>query len=122
MINISDKDKDLVIEWLLSGDTGISSECLACEFLGKQKNDGWGWRAPSDPADLGRCLRLIDKVPEIRKCVDSLALKNDSWKKIAGVWDEITESMINEVGIHWEKASRAPITFKIMQAALYPKN
>ena len=107
--------KDKVIKWLGSGDTGISSESLAFCYLKIDKTDIWGYRPPSDPADLGRCLRLIEIEPEVRKCVDELALKNDEWAKIAPHWDEISQSMSDEVGIHWEKADTAPITYKLMQ-------
>lgn len=113
------EDQQKVLQWLAGDDTGISSESLAFEFLKIEKKDKWGCRPPFDPADLGRCLRLIKLVPEIRKCVDSLAIKNDGWKKIAPHWDELSKSMEDEVGIDWSKGKRAPITYDLMQKYIY---
>lgn len=105
---------DKVIEWLAGDDTGASSKSLAFEYLGKAYNR---IDAPYDPDDLGRCLRLIKAVPEVRQCVDSLALKNTRWARAAKVWDAIAQSMADEVGIAWEKGQRAPLTYKIMKDA-----
>lgn len=102
-------------EWLASGDTGISSESLAFEYLGTERKRGICH--PLDPADLGRCLRLIAIVPEVRKCVDNLAIKDDGWAKVAPIWDKISESMVDEVGIDWSKGDRAPNTYELMRKA-----
>jgi len=115
----SDDSRQKVLEWLFNGDTGISSKSLAAEFLGvdnKRKGRFYCY-PPSDPSDLGRCLRLIEVAPAVRACVDTLAEKSDSWAKIAPVWDKITESMKKEVGINWEKGNSAPLTYEMMKAA-----
>lgn len=106
--------KDKVIEWLAGNDTGVSSKSLAFEYLGTANSR---IDCPRDPADLGRCLRLIEAVPDIRKCVDSLADKHPRWALAAKVWDKIAASMRDEVGIHWDKADKAPITYKMMKGA-----
>ncbi|MBN8901376.1 MAG: hypothetical protein J0H57_10120 [Rhodospirillales bacterium] len=109
--------RQIVLDWLAAGDTGISSECLAYEFLGAEKKGAFGIRPPADPSDLGRCLRLIARVPEVRKCVDNLGLKHEGWAKAAAVWDDIASLMEDEVGIDWSKGLSAPKTFKLMKAA-----
>jgi hypothetical protein len=38
-----------------------------------------------DPDDLGRCVRLIARVPEVRECVDRLGRKHEGWAKAAKV-------------------------------------
>jgi hypothetical protein len=106
-----------VMEWLASGDTGVSSESLAFEFMGTKRKGASGIGHPHDPADLGRCLRLIHRVPEVRRCVDSLATEDEGWAKCAAVWDEIAASMADEVGIDWSKGKQAPITYKLMERA-----
>jgi hypothetical protein len=108
---------DRIMEWLASGDTGISSETLAFEYLGTERKGHFGIGYPHDPADLGRCLRLIARVPGVRPCVDRLALKHEGWAKAAKVWDEITASMEEEVGIDWSKGERAPKTYELMKVA-----
>lgn len=110
-----DDDKRAVIKWLFSSDTGASSECLAAEFLGVEPERV---SAPRDPADLGRCLRLIEKVPAVRQCVDRLAAKHAEWMKAAAVWDKIAHSMKKEVGIHWDDPTkRASDTYQLMKQA-----
>lgn len=107
-------DTNAVIEWLGSGDTGMSSEALAFEFLGN-RNYTDSYSTPLDPADLGRCLRLIAKVPAVRACVDTLAQRHESWAKMAPAWDVLATTMANEVGIDWSKGKKAPDTYIAMQ-------
>lgn len=100
--------------WLHGDDTGISSKSLACEFLGMPNT----WvLAPADPADLGRCLRLIALAPEVRACVDSLANRHECWRRAAAVWDAIAASMAEEVGIDWSRGQSAPKTYELMKQA-----
>ena len=106
-------DTQKVIEWLAADDSGMSSKALAFEFLGTSSGDSHS--TPLDLADLGRCLRLIDKVPAVRACVDSLATKFASWAKMAPAWDMLAETMKDEVGIDWSKGRSAPVTYKAMQ-------
>jgi len=108
---------DRVLAWLASGDTGISSESLAYEFLNQERPGRSGCHPPLDPADLGRCLRFLALVPEARICVDRLAAKNKGWELAAKAWDAITASMIAEVGIDWSKGKSAPATYAMMKAA-----
>lgn len=114
---MNQESKQKVLEWVFGRDTGTSSQNLAAEYLGVQARGHFGLSGPHDPADLGRCLRLIALVPEIRACVDSLALKSTHWAKAAAVWDEISASMEDEVGIDWSKAQRAPKTYQMMEDA-----
>lgn len=59
-------------EWLLGGDTGISSETLAAHMLGVEKAGPFGKQAPSDAADRGRCIRLLKHIPEWVPRLDEL--------------------------------------------------
>lgn len=108
------EDEKKILEWLSSNDTGISSKSLAFEYLGTLNNNV---DAPRDPSDLGRCLRLIKIVPDVRKCVDSLATKHLRWAKAAKVWEQIAKSMEEEVGIDWSKGERAAKTYTMMKEA-----
>lgn len=49
--------------WALSGDTGVSSETLARHMLG-YRIEGKFESPPSDADDRGRCIRLLELVPE----------------------------------------------------------
>jgi len=59
-----------VLFWALSGDTGTSSETLCAYFTGNPQRRFSG--APSDGADRGRCIRLLELVPEWIPRLDEL--------------------------------------------------
>ena len=101
-----------IIHWLASGDTGVSSQNIAFECLGETLRIKSS--TPLDPDDLGRCLRLISKVPECRAAVDSLGGKYEKWAIAAKHWDELAMMMEEEVGIDWSKGRSAPKTYARM--------
>lgn len=47
--------------WSLSGDTGISSEALCAHMTGNEVRRTF---APADASDRGRCIRLLELIPE----------------------------------------------------------
>lgn len=47
--------------WALSGDTGISSSAIAQHMTGSGKRQ---MQPPSDADDRGRCIRLLEIIPE----------------------------------------------------------
>lgn len=59
-----------VMFWALSGDTGVSSETMCAFFTGNPLRRFSG--APSDAADRGRCIRLLELVPEWIERLDEL--------------------------------------------------
>ena len=107
--------KDRVISWLLSGDTGSSSEAICAHMTGK--GTYYGHSYPSDPSDLGRCLRLLELVPEWKPRIAEMAKYSPGWAGLVAEWDKLTNLMTNEVGIHWEKGESAPATYKAMKLA-----
>lgn len=50
--------------WALSGDTGISSEAIARHMTGSGPGSKFGMQPPSDASDRGRCIRLLELIPE----------------------------------------------------------
>lgn len=50
--------------WALAGDTGVSSEALAAHMSGYPGNARFGFMPPSDSGDRGRCIRLLELIPE----------------------------------------------------------
>ena len=103
-----------IVAWMADGDTGLSSETIALWISQRKKLSRWGAFTPSDPADLGRCLRLLRAVPELRERLHEMAECSEQWAHMLTYWDEIEQSMIDEVGIDWEKARSAPKTYEIM--------
>jgi len=54
-----------IIKWLANGETGMSSKAMAFTALGvKYKNACY---YPYDPADLNRCLLLLEAAPIVRE-------------------------------------------------------
>lgn len=104
-------EEQKIVEWLSGSDTGVSSKALAFAFLGETY-----FRArfaPADPADLGRCLRLIRLVPQVREMVDELAgYGHKEWERLAPHWDELTALFESEKG---HPLGKAPKTYQRMQ-------
>lgn len=102
-----------VIAWFCSHDTGISSKAIASHMtVGKAPYGSY----PSDPADLGRCLRLLDKFPDwSERMPDEMAAYGPEWKAMASNWPKLAEMMAEEVGIAWEKGRAAPKTYDFMR-------
>lgn len=77
-----------VLHWALSRDTGISSEAIAKHMT----NSGTDrMMPPSDSDDRGRCIRLLELVPEWIPRLPEM-VKYDSEQKDTGI-------MINSSGI-----------------------
>jgi len=102
--------------WFASDDTGMSSEGMACHMSGTPLRDAWC--APSDPADLGRCLRLLERFPEWKQRVSEMAAYGGEWAALVPHWDEVSKLMADEVGIDWSKGRSAPITYAAMKTYL----
>lgn len=60
------------LRWALSDDTGISSETMCAFFTNTPKHGPFGMQAPSDAADRGRCIRLLNIIPEWIERLDEL--------------------------------------------------
>lgn len=100
--------------WVVGADTGSSSRSIWAAMLGVGNRDD----NPLDPADLGRCLRLLEIIPEWKPRVPELAALSPEWKALADRWDDLATSMENEVGIAWQKGSSAPLTYDLMKEIL----
>lgn len=100
------------MQWLAGRDTGISSKAIMIHMLdGAPEEHSY----PSDPADLGRCLRLLALIPEWRGRILEMSAVGCVWAGLARRWDDLEKSMIDEVGIGWEKGRSAPRTYQLMR-------
>ncbi len=104
-----------VIKWLCNGEVGSSSECMAMWLAFGEIGDV---NHPHDPADLDRCLRLLDAAPELRGVLTNMAKLSPSWNALISSWDAIEKSHLDEVGLGWTKARRAPKTYDLMRTVL----
>lgn len=61
-----------IIKWATGNDTGTSSEFL-CRFMLGIEPSQRGVSVPSDAGDRGRCIRLLNLIPEWWDRLDELA-------------------------------------------------
>ena len=100
------RESKKLIRWLLSDDTGISSKQIAAVMAGIEPRDTWHY--PSDPSDLGRCLRLLERFPNFD--VWEMRNVNGEWCHLVNHWGEL--KALYEL----EKAQRtAPKLYERMQ-------
>lgn len=87
-----------VLKWLRGIDTGISSKAIVAVMEGvppEVLNGGWGLKHPLDPADFGRCLRLLAIWPDYRPRLHEMAAVSPQWRVLVNHWDEL-EALYNE--------------------------
>ena len=87
-----------IAKWLASRDTGASSKAIVLWLSAGVAESDWGASTPSDPADLARCLRLLERIPEWKARMPEMANAGGLWPTFARRWDEITASFLSEVG------------------------
>lgn len=97
-------------EWLVSGDTGQSSITILAWMNGARSGHIY---YPLDPDDLGRCIRLINLVPEYREQLPDMAKASPEWEALVNHWDEL-EALYNEE----LPSRRAPKCYARMRALL----
>jgi hypothetical protein len=105
-----------VNRWIVGGDVGLSSKTIWATMLGIDLGED-GVNHPHDPADLGRCLRLLELVPEWKPRLPELAALDPRWRSLVEHWRELASSMEDEVGVAWEKGKCAPATYALMRTA-----
>lgn len=102
------------IEWLRSGERGISSEAMF-EYLtgipiGRGRKD-----TPTDPDDLRRCRLLLNKVPEFALRLSEMGFVSERWAKLVKVWDRLGAIMDEETAV----SNRCPRTWAAMSRLLF---
>ncbi|MGK0688754.1 hypothetical protein ACSFC0_25740 [Serratia marcescens] len=75
-------------DWLASDDTGMSSLFMASKLTGMFEAE---YAYPRDPADFGRCLRLIEAVPELESKIRDMSQHGKEWAVVAAHWYEWSE-------------------------------
>lgn len=86
-------DKRLA-QWLAGRDTGLSSECVAL-FLSAGVSNG---SSPMDMNDWGRCMRLLDIMPEWKGRMAEMAEAGGRWPAFAKRWAELADTWQAENG------------------------
>lgn len=95
--------------WLAGGDTGRSSKTIWKAMTGRPIGDRAS--VPLDPADFGRCHRLLEQFPDWRARLGEVAKRYPEWTKLVAAWDELTALYLEEF-----PTGRAPKLYARMRA------
>lgn len=99
-----------VIQWLLSRDTGVSSKAIVAQLSNIVLESPFSMDHPHDPADLGRCIRLLEAIPEFRERLDEMKQVSLIWAALVDHWDELETLYKEEL-----PTGRAPKCYARMQ-------
>ena len=79
--------------WSRSDDTGQSSKAMAHHLAPMAGLDTYHVNEPKarpyDSADFGRCVRLLDAVPELRRHLLRMAEVSPQWAALVENWEEL---------------------------------
>jgi hypothetical protein len=100
-------------QWVASRDTGLSSMCLWATMMGVKPRD---ISHPRDGADLGRCVRLLEAIPEWRVRLGEMASVSPYWAALVPEWDRLAEILAQETAGTGIKGS----TYKAMRELFDP--
>lgn len=77
------------VEWLVGGDTGVSSKTMCAALFGATPKDS---DMPHDAGDFGRCRRFIRFMPDGTKDIVFKKLSDKpEWVEIGKRWDELVD-------------------------------
>lgn len=108
---ITNETKQKFLEWLLFSDnTGVSSKTIGSTIILGRPYEKPGF--PFDPADLRRCVGLLDAIPELRDHMDKVAKLNPVWAVMVKNWDALEQSLRNEMK---REDGKAPVTYAAMR-------
>jgi len=101
-----------LIKWLNSDDTGVSSKAIVAYMEGIEPGR-FGYDYPHDPSDLGRCLRLLDIMPEYKARLKHMKHLSPVWRNLIQNWNEISALYYEEY-----PTGRAPKCYDRMKALI----
>lgn len=76
------------LKWIVSRDTGLSSRTIWGVMMGVDCE----WPSlPYDPADFGRCYRLLMLMPSWRERLPDVATRYPEWGPLVAAWSELEQ-------------------------------
>ena len=82
-----DSPEKRAAKWASGDKTGISSKALLSVMLGKRPKTSFCY--PHDGGDLGRCIGLLDAVPEYRERLSEMNSVGKEWAALIDHWPEL---------------------------------
>jgi hypothetical protein len=103
---------ETVIQWLLTGERGLSSDALCKAYFGIPERAGIDH--PHDPSDLRRCLLFLQAVDEPNQWrFDQLQDLSQAWLLLSCHWTELVACFEQECSQSINNA--APETYALIQ-------
>lgn len=100
--------------WIVGRDTGLSSRTIWAVMMGVPPVRPY---YPADPADFGRCFRLLQAVPEWRTRLSEVAPVSDVWAALIERWGEVEALYVEELA---GGTGMAPKCYALMKSIIYP--
>lgn len=82
-----DSTEKRAARWAAGSDTGASSKAMLSVMLGDRPKTSFCY--PHDGGDLGRCIGLLDAVPEYRERLDEMKIIGAEWAALIDHWAEL---------------------------------
>jgi len=95
-------------KWINGSDKGSSSKAIWAVMMG-EKPERHAY--PNDGSDLGRCMRLLELIPEWRERLFHMASVSEYWAALVAVWPQLE-------ALH--RADDAKATYAFMKSVLDP--
>ena len=99
-------DEQRAIQWMMGGDTGISSKAIWGVMMGTPPIIWWEQSPPLDPDDFGRCYRLLALIPNWRPRLAEVSALFPQWQRIVDHWADLEALYQEEVPNHRGNAPR----------------
>lgn len=113
-----------LLKWLAGDDTGISSLALIAHMEHNEgiaaMNGSFGMGHPRDPADLGRCIRLMDIESSYRDRILEMSFYSRQWARISVNWTELESLYREEAPAHHGSAPRTYARMKELLDGIKP--
>jgi hypothetical protein len=103
---MTDSIEKRALTWAIGRDTGASSMAIMAVMTGNKPESRYDY--PSDGGDLGRCLRLLDLIPEWKPRMSEMRAISPQWSALVDHWHELAE-------LH---ASNSPRLYEKMRSIL----
>ena len=92
-----------LIKWFIEGDVSRSAMSIVGAFY--EAMPEYGYVRPHDGSDFGRCIRLIETVPEMMDGVIELSRNFASWQALLENWEglKLEHKTVIEKGVSDKK-------------------
>ena len=111
---MSDIDNEVMLRltgWLIGKDTGVSSETMVAIYMGHTESKShFRFNTPWDAWDFGRCVRVVEQIPEIKEAFGKIGKLVPNFKNILENWDELLEVYQQEL-----PNDKFPKLYKLLQ-------